>query len=124
MPQNIMTMNKGKWILKCVVGGIVFLLAIGGLTMLLWNWLVPSLFNGPELRFVEALGLLLLSKILFGGWGRGGWKGRGASWKQRYHEKLAAMPPEARERFKARMQEKWRCAAPARPTPKADGSND
>ena len=109
-------MNKAKWILKCAVAGIAFLLLLGLVTMLLWNWLVPVLFNGPAIGFLQALGLLLLAKILFGGWGRGRWRNGGHyAWKHRYEEKLSAMTPEARERFKSRMREKWRCGdAPAK----------
>ena len=107
-------MKKGKWILKRILAGIVFLFAVGVVTMLLWNWLVPALFHGPEIRFIEALGLLLLSKILFSGW-RGGRCGPGTGgmppWKQRYYEKWSSMTPEERERFKSRMREKW-CVPP------------
>ncbi len=48
--------------------------------MRLWNWLVPSLFNGPKLRFVQALGLFFLARLLFGfggGFGRGNYYGHG-----------------------------------------------
>jgi hypothetical protein len=42
--------------------------ALGGLVMLLWNWLMPELFFGAkEITYLQALGLLVLSKILFGG---------------------------------------------------------
>ena len=111
-------MKKSKWILKCILGGILFVLLAGLITMLLWNWLVPTLFSGPHIGFLQALGLLLLSKIIFGGWGRGRWNGGQHSWKRRYEEKLSAMSPEARERFKSRMREKWRCADP--PAGRAD----
>ena len=108
-------MKKNKWILKCILGSILFLVLAGLITMLLWNWLVPALFGGPQIKFFQALGLLLLSKILFGGWGRGRWNSGQHSWKRRYEEKLSAMSPEARERFKSRMREKWRCGdTPAR----------
>lgn len=106
-------MNKGKFILKALLGGILFLLLFGFITMTLWNWLIPLLFNGPHVRFIEALGLLLLAKILFGGWGKP-WQCRGggpAHWKYRYAEKLSKMTAEERERFKARMSEKW-CSGP------------
>lgn len=107
-------MKKGKWILKWVLAGTLFLLVLGTITMLLWNWLVPSLFHGPELTFPEALGLLLLTKILFSGWGGKGCRnGGGPSWKHRYYEKWSAMTPEERERFKSRMREKW--CSPGRP---------
>lgn len=100
--------------MKRILAGIVFLLVVGMVTMLLWNWLVPALFHGPEIRFVEALGLLLLSKILLSGW-RGGRCGHGPGmppWKQRYYDKWSSMTPEERERFKNRMREKW-CSPPA-----------
>jgi hypothetical protein len=105
-------MNKGlkiaKWTLVCVL----FVLLFGYITMSLWNWLVPVLFNGPVINFWQALGLLVLSKILFGGFGGGKHCGNGyssANWKQRYYQKWSAMNPEDRERFKSRMKEKW-CA--------------
>jgi hypothetical protein len=117
-------MTKGKWFLKCLVAGAVFLLLLGAVTMLLWNWLVPSLFNGPELGFLQALGLLLLAKILFGGWGGRRWRSRGGpSWRQKYHQKLSAMSPEDRERFKSRMQEKW-CSSGTAKKMDTPGSND
>lgn len=101
-------MNKGKWLIKCLVAGALILLLLGAVTMLLWNWLVPSLFSGPEIGFMETLGLLLLAKILFGGWtGRGCRNGGGPSWKHKYHQKLSTMSQEDRERFKSRMREKW-----------------
>jgi hypothetical protein len=61
---------KGWFILKCVVLGLIFASVIGLITMYLWNWLVPDLFNGPEITYWKALGLLVLTKILF--WGFGG----------------------------------------------------
>ena len=48
--------------------------------MRLWNWLVPSLFNGLELRFAQALGLFVLARLLFGfggGFGRSSHHGYG-----------------------------------------------
>jgi hypothetical protein len=105
-------MKKAKWILMCVAAGIAFALVLGLVTMLLWNWLVPAIFNGPEIRFLEALGIWLLAKILFGRWGGGRWGHGKYSWKHRYQEKLASMTPEERERFKSRMREKWRCGPP------------
>lgn len=99
--------------MKGIAAGIVFMLVAGAVTMLLWNWLVPSLFHGPEIRFFQALGLLLLSKILFSGWRGRGWGhgGHMPPWKRRYFEKWSSMSPEERERFKSRLREKW-CPAP------------
>lgn len=100
-------MNKGWRILKWVTVAILFVVLFGGLVTVLWNWLVPVLFNGPVITFWQALGLLLLAKILLGGFGKGHWGGGGPHWKHRYHQKLSSMSPEERERFKARMREKW-----------------
>jgi hypothetical protein len=44
--------------------GVGFIFLAIFLTMSLWNWLVPSLFNGPVLNFWQTAGLFLLSKIL------------------------------------------------------------
>ena len=33
--------------------------------MLLWNWLMPYLFNIPEIDFLQSLGMYVLSEILF-----------------------------------------------------------
>lgn len=63
-----------NFILKLVVvafwGGLLWismsLLALLP-TWALWNWLMPSLFNLPELTVLQTLGVLLLVGLLFGG---------------------------------------------------------
>jgi hypothetical protein len=73
-------------------------------TMLLWNALIPQLFAGPVLTFWQAAGLLILSKILFGGFRKGGgWRG-GHFMQQRWKEKMARMTPEEKEKFKGWME--------------------
>ena len=41
------------------------LLILGYPVMWLWNWLMPTIFNLPEITFWQAIGLNLLSTILF-----------------------------------------------------------
>ena len=92
-----------------VAGGLAIVLFtfIGGEAVkLLWNWLLPPLFGWPAVTFWQALGLLVLSRILFGGFGRHG--GRG--WR---------VKDEDRERIRQRMRERWG-VEPPRP---ADGGN-
>jgi len=99
---------KPWWITKIVkmlVMGVIAAVAIGLVVMLLWNALIPDLFRGPELTFWQAVGLLVLSHLLLRGGGRwrfsNGW--RHDRWRKKFEEKLAAMAPEEREKFR----EEW-----------------
>ncbi len=53
------------------VGGLFVFLVAGGINAyiikLLWNWLVPELFHGMTITWLEAFGLLLLSDFLVKG---------------------------------------------------------
>jgi hypothetical protein len=51
---------------------LIFIAVGGGVVQLLWNWLLPDLLHVRTVSFWEALGLLALCRILFGGFGRGG----------------------------------------------------
>jgi len=62
------------------------------LVMLLWNALVPELFNGPVLSYWQTAGIFLLSKILLSGFGGGRSKKSSShnyksDWKSKYHDK-------------------------------------
>jgi len=104
-------MKKRSWIRK----GLLFLLfaftalcVFGLVVMGLWNAILPELLNVPVISFGQALGLLILSKLLFGGFRPGygrGWGGRKRSgWKQHMQEKWSRMTPEEREKF----QQNWK----------------
>lgn len=47
-----------------VAAGLVF----GAVVMLLWNAILPSVLGVAALTYWQAVGLLILSKILFSGW--------------------------------------------------------
>ena len=104
---------KGFAVLVAVVA-VVAVLSFA--VMLLWNSLVPELFHGPPLQFWQALGLLLLSRILFGGLRRrAGWHGH---WRQRmWRERWESMTPEERTQLRERFQGRcgYRAAEPAQP---------
>ncbi len=95
-------MKAAKFVAVMIIGMLIF----GAVVMELWNVLVPEIFHGPAVTFWQALGLLLLSHILLRGWGpwrhANGW--RHDRWKHRFEEKLSAMSPEERDKFK----EEWR----------------
>ena len=81
------------------VGAFVLFIAIGGeVVRLLWNWLLPPLFGWSQITFWQALGLLALCRILFGGFGLHG-SGR-SSVRRRWAERWEHMSPEERERFR------------------------
>ncbi|MCZ6694733.1 MAG: hypothetical protein O6939_12580 [Bacteroidetes bacterium] len=88
-----------KFVLMVIAGTLIF----SAIIMYLWNWLIPELFTGPTITMIQAIGLLILAKILFGGWGRG----RGSvfhsnhhRWRKRFEEKWEKMAPQEREKFR------------------------
>jgi hypothetical protein len=87
---------------------------VGAVTMLLWNALMPAIFHLPEINLLQALGILLLSKLLFGGFHGGGRRrcGRGP-WDRRMLERWEGMTPEERQKFISQMRERNAGAAPA-----------
>ena len=89
--------------------GVLAVTIFGLATMLLWNWLVPVLFNGPVISFWQALGLLVLSKLLFwGAGGKGHWRSHGYQnhWKNKFYNKFSSMTPEERETLKQKNEGK------------------
>lgn len=69
---------------------------------------MPALFHGPPISLVQTFGLLLLTRILFGGFGgrRGGWAQRRRAWQQRMAGQMERLSPEEREKFRAQMQQR------------------
>lgn len=85
---------------KIVVLVLAGIAALGWVVMALWNWLLPNLFFGVrEIDYMQAMGVLLLSKILFGGF-RGHCSDHG-KWHQ---SRMESMTPEQREKFKSGMR--------------------
>jgi hypothetical protein len=81
---------------------VIAAIAFGFIVKFLWNTLVPPIFGWHTITFWQGLGLLLLSKILFGGFHRhGGGRNR---WKQRMKDRWEQMTPEEREKFRSGMR--------------------
>src|ERR1700739_1128361 len=110
-------MRKKWWLLLLAPPALVlFGWLFGEVVMHLWNWLLPPLFGWDPVTFWEGLGvrapllgwhpitfwqglgLLVLCRILFGGWGGGG--GRDRSRSRRRREEWERLAPEGREKLR------------------------
>ncbi|PSK80872.1 hypothetical protein [Prolixibacter denitrificans] len=85
---------------------IVMLAVVSAVAMLLWNALMPDIFNLPEITFWQAAGLQILARLFFGGFRpHGGWPSH--SWRNKLREKVAEMTPEERERYFRRIHSRY-----------------
>src|SRR5260370_40126868 len=106
---------RRKWIFiapLASLGMLLFVFIGGELVLQLWNWWRPPLFGFRQITFWQGLGILLLCRILFGGYGlRGSDRPKVRS---RIADRLAdrlghpwdAMTPEERGRFRQRLPER------------------
>lgn len=81
---------------------LIFAAGFGQAVLQLWNWLMPSVFGLHPITYWQALGLMGLCWILFGGprW----WRGGGPRWRYRMRERWEQMTPEEREKFRDGMR--------------------
>jgi len=96
---------RRRWIylVPLIVLGFLIFVAIGGVVVQrLWNWLLPGLFGWHAIGFWQALGLLALCRILFGGLGCHA--RHHPRWRPRIGERWEQMTPEERERFRRGMR--------------------
>ena len=99
--------NKLILIAPVAIVGFALFIALGGwIVRELWNWLLPNLFGFRTITFWQALGLLLLCRILFGGLSLRG-DSSGSRMRRRMAERWEAMTPEERERFREGMRGRW-----------------
>ena len=100
--------RRWPFIIPIAILGMVLFIALGGeLVRLLWNWLLPSLFGWRQITFWQALALLALCRILFGGLGirRSGPDIRRQvreKARRRMAERWEQMTPEEREKARKR----------------------
>ncbi|MGI9550099.1 MAG: hypothetical protein ACR2MT_02775 [Aurantibacter sp.] len=74
-----------------ILAGIAFALLFGYIIMWLWNWLMPAIFGLTVITYWQAVGILVLGKLIFGGLGSG------------HHSKSHKEKP--RKRFREKMRE-------------------
>lgn len=98
--------DKSSCVSRCLKIGVMAVAGVAAVTwvvMQLWNCLLPDLFSGVSpIGYWQALGVLVLSRILFGGLrggGHGHWRERRAHWD--------SMTPEERQQLKGRLGSRW-----------------
>ena len=109
--------NSGKF-----RGGLAFLFFIGVFAlaalavMFLWNWLIPSIIGWSVINYWQAIGLMALTRLLLGGFGKFGPFGHHAGgffpgnreeherFHKQFHERMRNMPwEERREQIRKQM---------------------
>jgi hypothetical protein len=93
--------GKSFWIKAALLGPLAIAAGVyvfGSVVMLLWNGILPDLFGFGVISFWQAIGILVLSKILFGGFGSGH-RGRSCSNRHR-KDRWMNLSPEEKEKMK------------------------
>ena len=105
---NFKTRKIAKIVLLVLIVGPLAILAFGGAVMYLWNAVLPALLGVSVITFWQAVGLLVLCKILFGSMGSGG-RGR-KHWggpPPHLREKFMNMSEEEKTAFKEQWKKNW-----------------
>ena len=89
------------------------------IVMYLWNWLAPAIFGAHTVTYWQALGLLILSRILVGGLGGG--HGDDKHKRRGMMDRWEQMTPEDREAFRQGLRDRGESFGPANPQPGAAG---
>ena len=80
--------HRAGWIILGIIGFTAFAFLFGAVVMWLWNWLMPVLFHLGVITYWQAVGLAILSRLLFGSLHHGGPHKHGrhnfGSWKHTY----------------------------------------
>lgn len=105
--------SKNFWIKRAIFIPIAIAAGIfifGSLVMFLWNSILPAVLGISTITFWQAIGILVLSKILFGGF-RGGHGHCNSHAGHHLRGKWMNMNPEDREK----MKQEWRIRCSTQP---------
>lgn len=69
------------WIILGAAAFTGLAILFGFIIMWLWNWLMPEIFGLTTITYWQAIGLFILSKIIFGGFGGKSHSGKHAKYK-------------------------------------------
>lgn len=105
---------RGRY-LKIGIFVIIGIAVLSLVVMLLWNWLMPALFSGAHaIGYLQALGLLILARVLFGGMRGHGchrhrhplgrwWDNMSPEERKNFRQRWHHMSAEERKKFRADM---------------------
>lgn len=96
MKRSFLIRKAAGFILMAAVAILLFTFIV----MTLWNNILTPVLGVHVINFMQALGILILSKILFGGFRGGGWRGRRGVWNSEMREKWQGMTAEEKLKFK------------------------
>ncbi len=83
--------------------GVAAFALFGWVVMLLWNGVLAPAVGANLIGFWQAVGILILSRILVGGFGGGRGHRRGWHWRDNYRN----MSPEEKAKFKEDIRKHW-----------------
>jgi len=91
-----------KYGIKMTFWFLTMVAIVGLLVMELWNWLIPVLFNGSLINYWQALGILLLARLLTG-FGKPGV----SHWKHKMSHGWGALSDEDRSKLREKFKDRW-----------------
>ncbi len=66
------TIRRVGWIIGGIFLAVFMAFIFGYFVMLLWNWLMPALFGLPVITYWMGFGIIVLARMIFGGFGHHG----------------------------------------------------
>jgi hypothetical protein len=98
MNESTSPARRAAKVVGIVCIGILAVGVLGFVVMSLWNGLMPAIFGLKAIRFWQAVGLLILARLLFGGFHRA--HPHHLFRHRRMMRRWAGMTPEEREQFR------------------------
>lgn len=102
------SMREASYVKKAIII-LFFAAAMAGMVavlMLIWNAILPEVIGVTEVNYWQMLGILFLSRILFGGSKFGSGKSKHRK-RSQMREKYQSMTEEEKEAFKAEWKSRW-----------------
>jgi len=92
--------NRGKKFMFFFPVAVLIAALLGYVVMCLWNWILPEVAHTGRLSYWQAFGLLVLCRILFGNFNKGGNSGGFRARARNMRAKWDSMNEEERAKFK------------------------